>query len=162
MFLFMLNVTPPANCLSWRRLWWRICRLTAWNPLRMFTVLFTKTEEISRDSLMVLSLTCNISVCVEGSFCWRCYNITLVTNWTCHDFKNLYYLLYVYITKLVNFNLLFLSNVFKYDIFNWLHFIGTENAADEDSRKKIAVDKDTGGSYVVSKHLAGYQKESVK
>lgn len=26
---------------------------------------------------------------------------------------------------------------------------GTENAADEDSRQEIAVEKDTGGSYVV-------------
>lgn len=29
-------------------------------------------------------------------------------------------------------------------------FVGTENAADEESRQNIAVDKETGGSYVVS------------
>ena len=29
---------------------------------------------------------------------------------------------------------------------------GTENAADEESRKRIAVDADTGGSYVVSRN----------
>ena len=28
-------------------------------------------------------------------------------------------------------------------------FLGTENAADEESRQKIAVEKETGGSYVV-------------
>ena len=29
-------------------------------------------------------------------------------------------------------------------------FTGTENAADDDDRKKIAVEPETGGSYVVS------------
>lgn len=32
-------------------------------------------------------------------------------------------------------------------------FVGTENAADEESRQNIAVDKETGGSYVVSEVL---------
>ena len=40
-----------------------------------------------------------------------------------------------------------------YNGFHYIGFQGTENAADEDSRREIAVEKATGGSYVVSYHF---------
>lgn len=63
------------------------------------------------------------------------------------------------------------ANIFLYTVVNWILllsspswffatcFVGTENAADEESRQNIAVDKETGGSYVVSE-VSGELKSS--
>ena len=49
-----------------------------------------------------------------------------------------------------------MDNQFSVSVF--LYVTGTENAADEDDRREIAVEKETGGSYVVC-HC--YSKENV-